>query len=608
MTETTTRRAVDRKVQNMEQSELSSPTGHPLQAAIWPQVGITTEIEAHFELDGAVGVSLTDGGADFVAGGTLATSTYYNLLNLGKWRRNSGDLPWELQLTGHGRFLLSIHLACRNRSTQQLFSEVVTLDGLYRQPFEPYAEASSDALVYFELTALEDGRLEDFAWATTQAPLRTPDLMLSVTSFRREAEVASTVERFRRFREGSELRDHIRMTIVDNGQSVDIADGDGVTVLPNANLGGAGGFARGLMTAMETGATHCLFMDDDASIQMESLSRTWWFLAYAQDPRTAVAGAMINSAYRWQVGENGASFELGCRAHFAGLDLRESEDVFEMEYDTTGPVADDFYAGWWYFAFPVDQVRHLPFPFFVRGDDVSFSLVNDFDTVTLPGVASIQESFVDKASPQTWYLDFRSHLVHHLGLPHKRRSWKTLQKMVLSFYLRTALRFHYDTLSAVNLAFEDVMRGPGFFDENADMATRRADIKAMTTTETWQPITSAPEPRRTYFPRPIRALLLLTLNGHLLPIGGAKVTLAAQHRDDFRMIYGARQITHLNVDQTQAYTVHRDRRRFWQESVRLLKNTLRLRRIYGKMMREWGSGYDGMTSNAYWTKKLQISD
>lgn len=35
------------------------------------------------------------------------------------------------------------------------------------------------------------------------------------------------------------------------------------------------------------------------------------------------------------------------------------------------------HAGRLFFAFPVDHVEHLPFPFFVRGDDVSFSLVND---------------------------------------------------------------------------------------------------------------------------------------------------------------------------------------------------------------------------------------
>lgn len=401
------------------------------------------------------------------------------------------------------------------------------------------------------------------------------------------------------------------MLIVDNGHTVEVADGGGVTVIPNENLGGSGGFTRGLVSAIKHDATHCLFMDDDASIQMEALSRTWRFLAYARDPRTAVAGAMINASHRWQVWENGALFDLGCKPLYGGLDLRKRKRVFNMEFETTGAAPSDLYGGWWFFAFPVEQLRHLPFPFFVRGDDVSFSLVNDFDIVMLPGVASIQESFTDKASPLTWYLDFRSHLAHHLTGSAKPRNWRGLQKMVRSFYLRNVLRFHYDTLAAVNLALEDVMRGPEFFDEHADMSQRRADIKALSVTETWEPLPFAPKQRWGRYPRFMRALWLFTLNGQLLPISdrlGSKLVLTAPYRDDYRKTYGAQQITYLNADATAAYTVRRDRKRFWQESYRLLRNNLRLRRDYAALRVRWKNGYDAMTSETYWNQKLQLED
>lgn len=424
--------SADRKVATMEEGEMITPAAFPLQGAIWPQAGISAELEPHFDLAGPVGLSLTESGADFGPGGRLGTSTYYNLFNLGKWRRNSGDLPLQLELSGRGRFTLSIRVAGRHKTLHQVFNETITLNGQLRQPVDCTDLRQRDAVLFFELTALDQGRLDDFAWVTTEPPRHTPDLMLSITTFRRETEVARTAERFRQFLATSELRDHIRMVIVDNGRSVTVDDGDGVTVIPNENLGGAGGFTRGLLAAHETGATHCLFMDDDASIQMEALSRTWWFLAYSLDPRTAVAGGMINAANRWQVWENGALFDLGCKPLYGGLDLRKRKRVFKMEFETTGAAPADLYGGWWYFAFPIEQAKHLPFPFFVRGDDVSFSLVNDFNIVMLPGVASIQESFTDKASPLTWYLDFRSHLVHHLSGSAKAHSWGGLQKMVRS--------------------------------------------------------------------------------------------------------------------------------------------------------------------------------
>ncbi|WP_228479939.1 hypothetical protein [Microbacterium abyssi] len=590
--------------------EVGSVMGNPVQAAIWPEADISTEQAPHFRLKGPVGLSLTDGGADFGPGGHLATNTYYNLFNLGKWRKNCGELPLELQLSGHGRFVLSIRVSGTITSTHQIFTETIDLDGTVRQPIVFGDLRHGPAVMYFELTALDHARLDDFAWATTASPRRTPELTIAITTFRREDEVARTSERFRKFRAQSQLRDHMHMLIVDNGGTVSIDDGDGVRVIPNQNLGGSGGFTRGLLAAKDADATHCLFMDDDASIQMQAISRTWWFLAYALDPRTAVAGGMINAAYRWQVWENGARFDRGCIPLYSRLDLRKRKAVFSMEYQTTASAPEDFYGGWWFFAFPIAEARHLPFPFFVRGDDVSFSLVNDFSIVTLPGVASIQESFTDKASPQTWYLDFRSHLIHYLSGAARQRTWRELLKMVRSFYLRNILRFHYDTLSAVNLAMEDVMRGPGFFDDNADMAQRRADLKALTTSETWKTLDATPQERLGRLPRPLRALWLATLNGHLAPFSdrlGSRLVLSAPYRDDYRKTYGAKQITYLNADGTASYVVHRDRRRFWQETMRLWKNTLRLRRNFSQLHEEWRRGYADMTSDAYWDDKLKLN-
>ena len=60
------------------------------------------------------------------------------------------------------------------------------------------------------------------------------------------------------------------------------------TRIANRNLGGAGGFARGLIAAEDGGFTHCLFMDDDAAFQMENLIRSFAFLRLARNPDAAL--------------------------------------------------------------------------------------------------------------------------------------------------------------------------------------------------------------------------------------------------------------------------------------------------------------------------------
>ncbi|QFQ86218.1 glycosyltransferase [Paracoccus kondratievae] len=580
---------------------------YPIQSAIWPEHGISTEVPTYVHLSGPAGISLKQGGIHFAPGGRASTDCYYNLFNLGKWRALCGDLPISLWLLGKGQFQLTVWLAAQDKSWNQLYSEAVSINGSLSLPLDLTGFDDPCIVLFFELVALGDGELQDFAWTTSAPPRQYPELMLSVTTFRREEAVTSTIERFARFREASELRDHIRMNIVDNGRSIPESSVAGITVIPNENLGGAGGFARGLLEARKAGATHCLFMDDDASIHMEAITRTWWFLAYSTDPRTAVAGAMINADHRWQIWENGAIFDRGCKPQYFGLDARSTGDVFKMEFETTFPAPRGFYAGWWFFAFPVDQATHMPFPFFVRGDDVSFALANDFRIVTLPGVASIQEGFTDKASPMTWYLDMRSHLAHHLSLPSKHVSWFKLQRMFFSFYLRTIVRFHYESLAAVNLAIEDVLKGPQFFSDNADMTQRRKVLQEMTKSEAWKSVEIPPQPRNGRCSRPLRALLLLTLNGHLLPFAntlGSRLVMSAANRDNFREMYGAKEITFLNTQRTKNYTVQRDRKAFWRESVRMIRNSLKVRSSYAKLRADWQGKYDTYTSEDFWQEKL----
>ena len=188
------------------------------------------------------------------------------------------------------------------------------------------------------------------------------------------------------------------------------------------HVGGAGGFARGLMEATKAGFSHCLFMDDDASFHMENIARTYMFLAFSKDRRNAVAGAMINNTHKWAMWENGAWFDGSCRPISCGDDLREPKEVIKMELASSQQRPATLYGGWWFFAFAIDQVKHHPFPFFVRGDDISFSLMNDFNIHTLNGVVSFQDDFSEKESAQTLYLDLRNHIIQHLVTPELERS------------------------------------------------------------------------------------------------------------------------------------------------------------------------------------------
>ncbi|WP_228028765.1 glycosyltransferase [Donghicola mangrovi] len=592
-----------------------------LQTLMWPEAGICTERTLYVKTEGPAAVSTSRREIQFAAAGSADFGRWFNAFNAEKWKNECALNDLSLLLTGEGTFELSVTLAPRDRSWDTVINDVVTLDAaeplridlshLLSDPFP-------NGLLFFSLKAMGQGMLTDACWQTQMAPQRQPDLAIAVTTFKRETYVQRTIERFRTFREASEIGRKIRMIVTDNGQTLsDLIPADklpeGVTIVPNANLGGAGGFTRGLLQARDTGASHCLFMDDDASVHMESIERTWIFLAYATDPTTAVAGSMITETHRWAIWENGALFFTRCLPRFMGTDLRSQKDFTKMELAANKPTPWNFYAGWWYFAFPVDCAEHLAFPFFVRGDDVSFSIANHFNTVSLNGVVSFQESFIDKESPQTWYLDLRSHMAHHLSLPSLEVGSMGVLKIAAWFMLRNLPRMHYETLSAINLAIEDVIEGPQFFDQNADMAQRRGDLKELTNDEAWKPIArdqALPPRRDTHPPVWYRHLMKLTLNGLLVPGFnrlGKKITLHASERGHIGYMWGASEITYLNTDQNKYYTVRHSKASAWRELRRFFANAHAFSKKYPELSVQYRLAYNEYTSEPYWRAKLGLT-
>lgn len=588
-----------------------------LQALMWPEPGICTERELYLRSEGPVAPADGQAGVQLFAESSVRFDTWFNLFNVGTWKRHCDLQSLSLLLEGEGQFVLTVYLAARDRSWDREDHLVTLTAGQPRRlELSHLLTVTGEAgLLFFEIHPTGDGAiLTQAAWQTADAPRRRPQLALAVTSFRREAEVARTVARFVAFRERSWMKDHVELIVTDNGQTLDLPDQPGVTVIPNENLGGAGGFTRGLLEARARGASHCLFMDDDASIHMQSLERTWMLLAYAEDPATALAGAMISEQHRWAIWENGACFHRFCRPLHMGTDLRDFWQLAEMEWQVSGPAPHGLYGGWWYFAFPLERAEHLAFPFFVRGDDVSFSLANAFNIVRLNGVVSFQESFTDKESPQTWYLDLRSHMAHHLSLPQMEIGAKGVLKIALWFFLRNLPRMHYGTLAAINLAVEDVMRGPEFFDQHADMAARRGDLKALTGAETWRALTdpqALPPVRQDPPAAWKRHLMKLSLNGLLIPgFGrlGRRITLRAEDRGALGHCWGAAQMHVMSADRSRVYSVQHDKAAAWREIRRFAKNARAFLADYDQLAAQYRGAYDGLTGEAYWQDKLGLEE
>lgn len=236
-------------------------------------------------------------------------------------------------------------------------------------------------------------------------------LALSTTTFKKEEYIVPNIDLVKREVLGSSdpIAEAFHMFVVDNGCTLDAEalSNDGVTVLPNKNVGGAGGFARGMMEALASseGYTHILLMDDDVKISAESLKRTYNLLALAKgDYRDAFINGAMLAIEQPNLQFEDVSFVIKSGAYRRvkedKLYIDQVKDVVENE--SINVEVPNAYGAWWYSCIPLKVVREkgLPLPVFVRCDDVEYGMRTNPTYMTMNGICVWHEdSRADSAPP-----------------------------------------------------------------------------------------------------------------------------------------------------------------------------------------------------------------
>ena len=107
-------------------------------------------------------------------------------------------------------------------------------------------------------------------------------------------------------------KEDINFLLIDNGSSLKskVPKHDRLHYISQRNLGGAGGFGRGLKELVHgayasLGVSHILLMDDDLSIEPEMISRASRLHEYTQQD-CVIGGAMLNLKIPNELYETGA--------------------------------------------------------------------------------------------------------------------------------------------------------------------------------------------------------------------------------------------------------------------------------------------------------------
>ena len=317
---------------------------------------------------------------------------------------------------------------------------------------------------YVAVTALEDGVIvRGGEWGTNTPPTRNVHLGVAITTFNRQDYVLATIDKLVALEaDVPSVHGHLQVIVVDNARNLqpNIPASAPVRVLPNPNLGGAGGFARGLIEFREGGwSTHVVFMDDDISLEPESIVRTISLLSYADSPDLCIHGAMISEEQPWMQFEAGSAYEFRSvyplRAHGRGIDLRQRSEVVHDHLEV-----DLDYSAWWFTVFPMHIGVDNPLPVFVRGDDVAFGLMHTGQhTVTLNGISVWHADFALKNNPSSLYYEVRNFALIDTLVFDDHKRWH-LAWRYLGFGFRNAYSHRYASAEYMIWGMKDFLAGP----------------------------------------------------------------------------------------------------------------------------------------------------
>jgi galactofuranosylgalactofuranosylrhamnosyl-N-acetylglucosaminyl-diphospho-decaprenol beta-1,5/1,6-galactofuranosyltransferase len=419
-------------------------------------------------------------------GGVASFDAYFNRLHAGYWARFGAVETAYLELRTSGGGHLSVLRSTPDGKILHVHSQDVDSAGCTDVELD-LRPASAGGTLWFELRATGGELVVHEARWSAPAPAHHRDVRIDVAicTYNRADDVVGCL---RGLAGSEELRSQIgRVRVIDNGTQsfldasggAEVAAlwGDQLETVYQQNLGGSGGFSRGMAEALKAdSASHVLLLDDDVMVEPEGLRRAAALASLT--PAPTIVGAHMLERLRpttlWTTGEVLDPIDFSIRA------ANEMDGYrIDLEAERQESVVPAAFNGWWSCLIPIETIRTvgLSLPFFIKWDDIEFGYragEAGYPTITLPGAAVWHESWDTKDDVDNWTLYFtvRNRLIHAAmessKLPvsvRKRRARAVLVSIWRNDILVFLSRRMFANAEAVVRAVSDFASGVEILDE-----------------------------------------------------------------------------------------------------------------------------------------------
>ncbi|ASR33777.1 glycosyl transferase [Prauserella marina] len=567
----------------------------------------------------------------------VSCNTYFGRFPASYWQRwtKVGNVTLQAVVTGSG------HLAVRAsdvegdprtiaaRTVDGVDKETVRLDAKLDKFFDGGA-----LWLDLETEAGERLTVTDVRW-TVEPPERIRPTAVTICTMNRADDCLANLKALADSLPALETLDAIYVAdqgtdTVDSREGfADVAKrlGDKLHYIKQPNLGGAGGFTRGLYEVAghtETAHANVLFMDDDVLLEPDLVIRLTAFSNRAANPMI-VGGQMLNLLHPNQ---------LHVGAEYARLNTLEpgqpvdhslaTADLLGVDSDTGKPNRqerrlDAGYNGWWSCLIPYEVVKEIgyPMPFFFQWDDAEYSYrarAHGFPTVTLPGAGVWHADFHWKDWDE-WhrYFNLRNSII--TAALHSPFDLNLLSRVLMAQLVRYLLGMQYGLSATLIKAVEDFLEGPEVLRDGGVAAMKEIrEIRARYPETKRYPATDVPGIASNDIgiintaPRPSmqRAVLLKRVLNRLL--GKHRFALGAIPSDEAHWWHVSLFETAVVTDASQeGVRVRRyDRDRMFELAKHGVKVINRLRKEGRAVQAQYKHAMPELTSRENWTRLYEL--
>ncbi len=431
-------------------------------------------------------------GIDLEPGVTVSTNAYFGRFAAAFWQRYTDVKQVRLELDyncgGNGR--LRVKLQASDISGRPRPLDVLTVEGSGTLTTDLAIDRYLDGgAIWLELECGgESASVDNVRWSIDRTePIRPSSVV--ICTHNRPDDCVTTVTALASDPVAMEWIDAVY--VVDQGDQrvadaagfpeVEKLVGDKLHYLNQLNLGGAGGFTRGIYEVLraDTGS-NVIVMDDDIVCEPESVLRQNAFANFTTQP--VLVGAqmlLLSETYRLHMGGEWEALDA-IKAGVPSAFTKNGPSMLEENQDAR---FDAGWNGWWTCLLPAETVHKqgLSLPMFFQWDDIEYGIRarrSGFPTVTLPNAGVWHADFHLKDYDH-WsrYFSIRNGLI--VSSIYGQFDGKVIGNELFRNILEHIVAMQYGLAATLLLAVEDFLAGPdGLHDGGQAKLAELSELRA----------------------------------------------------------------------------------------------------------------------------------